>query len=87
MQGRREYVPAVRPHQDDYEQLTNELLSEIDDDDKDIAEFIRIRVGIFADAHQTADIEERFNRAKIAAEQVRDDQKKICAFYNHAEGR
>ena len=67
-------------HQDDYEQLMREFLSEIYDE-KEIADLIRIRVGVFTDARQTADIEERFNRAMIAADKVKDDPQKMCGFY------
>ena len=72
------------PHQDDYEQLTGEFLSDVFDENE-IADFIRIRVGIFTDARQTADIEERFNRAKIAADQVKDNPNRNCAFYDMKE--
>ncbi len=67
-------------HQDDYEQLMKEFLSDIFDE-KEISDIIHIRVGVFADARQTADIEERFNRAMIAAEKVKDDSQKICGYY------
>ena len=50
-------------------------------DEVEIPDIIQIRVGIFVDARQTADIEERFNRAKIAADKVNHDTGTICSFY------
>ena len=68
-------------HQDDYEQLMRESLSDIYDE-KQAADPIRVRVGVFIDARQTADIEERFNRAMIAADAIKDDPQKMCGFYD-----
>ena len=68
-------------HQDNYEQLMRESLSDLYDE-KEIADPIRIRVGVFVDARQTADIEERFNRAMIAADKIKDDPQRICGFYD-----
>jgi diguanylate cyclase (GGDEF)-like protein len=68
-------------HQDDYEQLMRENLSDLLDE-KEIADLIHISVGVFTDARQTADIEERFNRAMIAADKVKDDPEKMCGFYD-----
>ncbi|MBR3739076.1 MAG: diguanylate cyclase [Clostridia bacterium] len=69
------------PHQDDYEQLIAEFLSDVFDD-KETADKVRLRFGVFTDARQEADIEERFDRAKIAADRVKDDSQKICGFYD-----
>ena len=40
-----------------------------------------MRFGVFTNALQEANIEERFNRAKIAADRVKDDPQTIFAFY------
>ena len=71
------------PHQDDYEQLMREFLSDLFDEE-DIADVIHLRAGVFTDARQTADIEERFNRAKIAADRVKEESGKICCFYENS---
>ena len=68
------------PHQDDYEQLFRSFRSEIFDG-KETAGRVRMRFGVFADARQEPDIEERFDRAKIAADRVKDDPEKFCGFY------
>ena len=56
-------------------------MSEIDAD-KEIAENISIRFGVFTDAQQTEDVEERFYRAKVAADKVKNDPEAICGFYD-----
>ena len=68
-------------HQDDYEQLIEDFLSDLYDE-QDISDSIHIRFGVFTDAQHTADIEERFDRAKIAADRVKDDPERICGFYH-----
>ena len=68
-------------HQDDYEELLKEFLSEIYAD-KEIADNISIRFGVFTDAQQTEDAEERFYRAKLAADKVKNDPEAICGFYD-----
>ncbi len=68
-------------HQDDYEQLMREALADLYDE-KEIADNVHIRVGVFRDARQTADMEERFNRAKIAADRIKGDPQRICGFYD-----
>ena len=67
-------------HQDDYVTLLNEFQSELFADER-IADNIRIRFGVYADAGREADIEERFERARTAADGVRNDPYTICGFY------
>ena len=71
------------PHQDHYEQLISGFLSDALAG-KEIADKVSVRFGIFADARQTEDIEERFERAKIAAERVKSDPERNCGFYDQA---
>ena len=59
-------------HQDDYEDLLRGFVSEISTDQR-IADRISLRFGVFADARQEPNIEERFARAEIAAERTKDD--------------
>ncbi len=68
-------------HQDDYEKLLKEFTSELFADEK-IADNISIRFGVFTYAGQEVDIEERFERARIAADRVKNDPEKICGFYD-----
>ena len=69
------------PHQIDYEELFKEFLSEIYAEG-DMADKVILRFGVFADARQVTDIEERFIRAKIAADRVKDDPQNRCGFYD-----
>lgn len=69
------------PHQDDYEELLNGFMSDVFAD-KEIDGRIDLRFGVFTDACQVSDIEERFVRAKIAADRVKDDPDNIFGFYN-----
>ena len=49
--------------------------------DKEMADKVELRFGVFADARQEADIEERFARAQIAADSVEDDTGNVLGFY------
>ena len=68
------------PHQDDYEKLfekfTDDLFVE-----KETTEKVTLRFGVFANAQKEPDIEERFVRAIVAADNVKNDPQKICGFY------
>lgn len=69
------------PHQLGYEQMFRAFLSEILDG-KETADKVHMRFGVFADARQEPDIEERFKLAKIAADKVKNDPETICGFYD-----
>ena len=69
------------PHQDNYEQLILRFLSDVFAG-KDIKDKVDIRFGVFTDAKQVDNIEERFERARIAADRVKNDTEKICGFYD-----
>ena len=68
------------PHQKDYEQLVQELLADVFANEE-IANEVDMRFGVFVDAKQEPNIEERFVRAKIAADRVRDDAAAVCGYY------
>ena len=60
------------PHQYDYDELLDELLaSELAREE--MADKVSLRYGVFEDAQQEPDIEERFVRAKDAADSVRSE--------------
>jgi diguanylate cyclase (GGDEF)-like protein len=67
-------------HQDDYEGLLREFVSEISADNE-IADMVNLRVGVYVDAQREPEIEERFARAIIAADRVKDNPDAICGFY------
>ena len=68
------------PHQENYGRLIREFLSEVCSG-KEMADIVSIRFGVCVDAWQMENIEERFECAKTAADEVRNDPKKICGFY------
>ena len=70
------------PHQPDYEQLLGEFLADVFDDQK-MASKVSLRFGVLYDAGQEPDVEERFVRAKAAADGVKDDPQKIIGTYKY----
>lgn len=69
------------PHQHDYEQLFRDFTDDVFTE-AEIGDRISLRFGVFVDARQEKDVEERFIRAQIAADRVKDDPKNICGFYD-----
>jgi GGDEF domain-containing protein len=69
------------PHQDNYEQLINEFLSDVFSREE-IADKVSIRFGVLSDARQVENTKERFEFAKIAADRVKNDPERNCSFYN-----
>ena len=69
------------PHQDDYEEIIRQFLSEVFAE-QEMTERVSLRFGVFTDARQEPDHEERFVRAKIAADRVKDEPGRICGFYD-----
>ena len=68
------------PHQDDYEELLQELLPD-GFTDQGIANRVDLRLGVYVDARREPSVEERFARAEIAADRARDDSRMTCGFY------
>jgi len=66
-------------HQDDYETILKEFLADALTD-KENADNIIIKFGVFVDAGRDPDMEERFERARTAADSVKNDPEKICGF-------
>ena len=70
------------PHQDDYEHMVRKFQDEAFDE-QEMADKVRLRLGIFVNAVQEPDIEERFVRAKEAADSVENDPEKMYGFYKY----
>lgn len=68
-------------HQDDYEKLFREFLADVFAE-KEIADRVSLRFGVFTDAKREPDVDERFVRAEIAADRIKDDPQIICGFYD-----
>ena len=71
------------PHQADYETLLRGFLAELYGQ-KELENKVSLRFGVYLNAQREAEIDERFARAKKAAESVRDDPQKICGYYQKA---
>jgi PleD family two-component response regulator len=69
------------PHQDDWNQLIGEFLSDVFCE-KEFADKVHLRFGIFTDAQQAENIDDRFEYAEIAADRVEDNPERKCGFYN-----
>jgi GGDEF domain-containing protein len=68
------------PHQDDIEQLLKKYMAGVFDDEE-TADRVSLRFGVFADAQQEDDVEERFDCAKLAADRIKEDPDTICGYY------
>ena len=71
------------PHIDDYEGLLSRLSACLDDVD-DGANRVRLRMGVYIDADKTVDIERRFDRAKMAADNARDNLTDPIGYFDHS---
>lgn len=69
------------PHQDDYEQLLKKFNADLFVE-KETADKVSLRFGIYPNAHKETDIEKRFVKAKIAADSVEDDPEKLYAIHD-----
>ena len=68
------------PHPADYEALLDRLSVPLGGGPEDRR--IHLRMGVYADADKTADIERRFDRARMAADQVRGNLVDPIGFYD-----
>jgi len=68
------------PHQENYEQLIERFTADLFVE-KDTAEKVTLRFGVFPNAEQEADIEQRFIYAGVAADITANDPEKVCGYY------
>ena len=71
------------PHRTDYTELLNRLALELADMGK-VGSRVRLRMGVYAEADKTIDVERRFDRAKMAADTIRNSFTKAIAVYDDA---
>lgn len=71
------------PHRTDYEEILD-TLSVVINDGEFGENHIRLRMGVYPNADKTLDIERRFDRAKMAADRVRDNLAKPIGFYDNS---
>ncbi len=70
------------PHQPDFEQLVRRFREDLFVD-KDTAEKISMRFGVFSNADLEPDIEERFVCARLAADNYEHEPDQVCGFYEN----
>ncbi len=69
------------PHRTDYEELLERLSARLDADENNKGH-VRIRMGVYTDVDKTLDVERRFDRAKLAADTVKDSAVKAIGLYD-----
>ena len=73
------------PHNADYDSLLERVSVPMHDAEAGQSENrVRIRMGVYADTDKTLDIERRFDRAKIAADTVKDNFTRAIGIYNNS---
>ncbi len=68
------------PHQSDYEKLIRNFQEDLFVE-KETADKVKLRFGIFSYANQEPDVEERFVCARLAADSFEDSPDQICGYY------
>ena len=68
------------PHPEDLEELLRGFLDDLYGQ-KEIGQKVRLRIGVYSDAQQEPDVEERFRRARSAADSVKDNAEALCAYW------
>ena len=72
------------PHQEDYDQLLRKLMSELFIE-KETASRVSLRFGVYANVNRQLDIEDRFARAKSAADSVKNDADRLYGLYEEID--
>lgn len=71
------------PHREDYDALLEEL-SEYLDADMSSKGHVRLRMGVYADTDKSLDAERRFDRAKLAADTVKESASNAVGRYDRS---
>ena len=68
------------PHRDDYAAIMEEAAASMSDDAS--GNRARLRMGIYSEVDKAVDVEQRFDRAKMAADTVKDNYVRNIAYYD-----
>lgn len=71
------------PHRDDYSDILEHAAVGLSGTGS-VSGWLRMRMGVYADVDRSLDIERRFDRAKMAADSVRNNLRKNIGIYNEA---
>ena len=69
------------PHRDDYSELIEKLTEDIEKDETKAGK-IKLRMGVYAEVDKKLDIERRFDRAKMAADNVKGNYTNVVGIYD-----
>ncbi len=69
------------PHREDYPQVMEDIMSGLLEGDA-AENRVRLRMGVYPKADKTIDVEQRFDRAKMAADTVRDTFTQNIGYYD-----
>ncbi len=70
------------PHRDDYEAIFASASAGLAEEGEDTGTRVRLRMGIYSCVDKTVDMERRFDRAKLAADTIRNNYTKTIAVYD-----
>ena len=70
------------PHREDYSSLLEDLSASAVAEDGGEAR-VKLRIGVYSDVDKDLDVERRFDRAKMAADAVKENLAKPIGFYDH----
>ena len=70
------------PHREDYEEILNAASEGLSIEGASSGSRVRLRMGVYANADKTVDIERRFDRAQLAADTIRNNFNKKIAIYD-----
>ena len=70
------------PHRDDYEAIFASASAGLAEEGEDAGTRVRLRMGIYSCVDKTVDMERRFDRAKLAADTIRNNYTKTIAVYD-----
>ena len=80
-QGERTFLLYCQ-HQDDYRPLFQKMIDEVHAG-QETRDTVSLRFGVFVNARQEENIEERFACARIAAESIANEEHTICGYYEY----
>lgn len=70
------------PHREDYGRMLNMVAEGADGDADPSVKRVRLRMGVYQEVDKDLDIESRYDRAKLAADSVKNDPAGSIGIYN-----
>ena len=70
------------PHREDYEAILDHVSAGLLEESGEAGTRVRLRMGVYAHVDKSVEMEHRFDRAKMAADKIRNNFTKSVAFYD-----